>query len=309
MKEFEAVRNWKKIRGIRSSGNLTGSSGLQGPYQRVLQEVIEIHDSIVLEDWEEFQDAIGDTIVTLINLADIAGFKAEDCLKRAFDVIELRKGLIDPVRGDFVRYGKLSSEEKLICDEKQGNPGNEYFEPSALNTLEPKNFKHPKDKSTLPKLIITGYADHGKTTVGEILRDKYGFRMIDATDFIIDNILIPNGMYKTSEEAYENKFEDRQLWYEAVNVYNKDNPSRLCETLFESGSDLHVGMRNEIELQDAKAKLDVKVLWVQDNRKEPESSASCSVHSGMADYIIDNSGSLEDLEKEITKFMSTQEAE
>ena len=38
-------------------------------------------------------DAIGDTIVTLINLAVTQGMKAEECLEAAFQVIEFRKGL------------------------------------------------------------------------------------------------------------------------------------------------------------------------------------------------------------------------
>jgi NTP pyrophosphatase (non-canonical NTP hydrolase) len=140
IKEFQAVRDWKSIRGIGGDDTQSLDKRLQSQFQRVYQEVGEIHEAVVLEDWDEFIDAIGDTIVTLINIAAIRGDKAEDCLEKAFNVIKLRKGLTRPT-GDFVRYGKLSSEDKLICDEKQGNTGSEYFLESDLETLTPENFK------------------------------------------------------------------------------------------------------------------------------------------------------------------------
>ena len=132
IKEFESVRNWGKMRGI-------DGATFQRQYQRVLQEVVEIHDAYNNEDMDEVADAIGDTIVTLINLAKTVNMDAEDCLKSAFSVIERRKGLTK--NGDFIRYAKLSDEERELCDEKQGNPGNQYFDAVYLPTLAPGNFK------------------------------------------------------------------------------------------------------------------------------------------------------------------------
>lgn len=140
IKEFQEVRDWKAIRGIGGNEEMSLDKRLQSQFQRVQQECTEIHEAIVLEDWDEFEDAIGDTIVTLINIAVIKGVKAEDCLAKAFNVIKLRKGLTRPT-GDFVRYGKLTDEDKATCDLKQGNIGNQYFDESIINTLTPENFK------------------------------------------------------------------------------------------------------------------------------------------------------------------------
>jgi len=137
---FEDVRNWAKIRGVGGNENASIDKRLQSQMQRVFQEINEIHESIVNEDWDEFQDAVGDSIVTLINIANIKGYKAEECLTKAFSVIELRKGLTNDA-GDFVRYGKMNDEDKERCDAAQGNPGEQYFEREALNTLTTKNFK------------------------------------------------------------------------------------------------------------------------------------------------------------------------
>ena len=139
IKEFNDVRQWKEIRGIGADNGLSLDKRLQSQFQRVQQEVSEVHEAIVLEDWDEFEDAIGDAIVTLINIADIKGVNAEECLAKAFNVIKLRKGLNK--NGSFVRYGKLNQTDKEFCDLKQGNSGNEYFEEPALTWLEPDNFK------------------------------------------------------------------------------------------------------------------------------------------------------------------------
>ncbi len=131
IKEFEAVRNWGSMRGIDKAEFHT-------QYQRFLQEAIEIHEAHTLDDHEEIKDAIGDTIVTLINLAKTINVTAEECLEQAFGVIELRKGLNR--NGDFIRYGKLSDDDKTVCDLQQGNSGDQYFTREALGTLVPQDF-------------------------------------------------------------------------------------------------------------------------------------------------------------------------
>jgi len=133
MKEFEDVRQWSDIRGIGKAGDP------QVQMQRVFQEIVEIHDGICNNDQEEIKDAIGDSIVTLINLAKLYNFTAQEALESAFGVIKYRKGITTD-RGDFLRYMKLSQEDKAICDAKQGHEGGEYFLAGAENTLRPEDF-------------------------------------------------------------------------------------------------------------------------------------------------------------------------
>lgn len=126
---FENVREWGTIRGL-------AESTFHQQYQRVLQEIVEIHEAHTNGDLAELSDAIGDSMITLINLARTMGLYAETCLSEAFGVIEHRKGLTK--NGSFVRYAKLSPEDRHICDEKQGSPNSEYFDPAM--TLTPDNF-------------------------------------------------------------------------------------------------------------------------------------------------------------------------
>ena len=127
---WEKVRNWGRLRGIDKVDSDT-------QYQRFLQEAVEIHDAMIKDDHDEFQDAIGDTIVTLINLAITKGYNAEDCLQGAFEVIEKRKGITTD-KGDFIRYAKLTDEDKVWCDISQGEPDSQYF---TRDDLSPTDFK------------------------------------------------------------------------------------------------------------------------------------------------------------------------
>ena len=134
IKQFEEIRNWAKIRGVG------GNTDFHTQYQRLLQEIVEIHEAYIEGNIEEVKDAIGDSTVVLVNLASTIDSTLEECLDQAFNVIKLRKGLTTE-SGSFVRYAKLNKEDKKICDEKQGNPESEYFEEEKLNVLSEKDFK------------------------------------------------------------------------------------------------------------------------------------------------------------------------
>lgn len=131
IKQFDDVLAWGAKRGV-------DKADFQTQFQRLMQEVIEIHEAYIDDDIAEVADAIGDTLVVAINLAKTVDMNAESCLQGAFGVIELRKGLTK--KGSFVRYGKLNDEDKLICDAKQGNPGEQYYIREDGETFTPENF-------------------------------------------------------------------------------------------------------------------------------------------------------------------------
>ena len=131
IKEFSAIRNWGAIRGLQDASP-------QIQFQRCLQEVCEIHEAITNDDQHEFIDALGDTLVTLVTLAETRNVNLEDGIKQAFDVIELRKGLVK--NGSFVRYMKLNKEDQNTCDILQGSVGLEYFTRDKLQILGPLDF-------------------------------------------------------------------------------------------------------------------------------------------------------------------------
>jgi NTP pyrophosphatase (non-canonical NTP hydrolase) len=131
---FNDIRNWGEIRGLK------GNDDPQVQMYRLLEEIAELHKAVTENDKDEVIDAIGDIMIVLTQLSKSYDIKVEECLEKAFSVIELRKGLNK--NGSFVRYQKLSDEDKEVCDKKQGNPGNEYFTDMNKYLLKPKDFKN-----------------------------------------------------------------------------------------------------------------------------------------------------------------------
>ncbi len=104
------VRQWgidKKITGPEGKGTLLGQ------LTKTQEELTETRDAAVLcahlhendctfdYELEQLKDGIGDSIVTLILAAEIAGLTAEECLQHAFDQIKGRTGKM--VNGVFIK--------------------------------------------------------------------------------------------------------------------------------------------------------------------------------------------------------------
>ncbi len=162
--------------------------------------------------------------------------------------------------------------------------------------------------SHMPKIILIGYARHGKDTVAELMGRKYGFRWIASSDFAAREIMMPffNDMgeswrYETAEECHADRVNHRAMWYEQIKAWNYPDLTRMTRAIYGQGYDMSVGMRNNRELWACKnAGVGNFVLWVDaSERHPPEDKSSCTVEPWMADFIIDNNGSLEDMERSV----------
>lgn len=69
------------------------------------EEVGEVAAALSRNDKEALKDGIGDTIVTLIILAQQQGWTLEECLQYAYDEIKNRKGKM--INGTFVKQEDL----------------------------------------------------------------------------------------------------------------------------------------------------------------------------------------------------------
>lgn len=93
--EFEPIRVWADKRDIFTQGTVDGQ------LNKLEEETQEVRDAIESGDEKAFIDAIGDTIISAINLAKIKGFDAEHCVNMAFSVIKDRQGKM--IKGTFVK--------------------------------------------------------------------------------------------------------------------------------------------------------------------------------------------------------------
>jgi NTP pyrophosphatase (non-canonical NTP hydrolase) len=101
--EFVTIREWATKRGIYEKGDT------KTQFLKLMEEVGELGRAILKKDAEETKDAIGDIIVVLTNLTELANkdvfigneVKIEDCINSAYEVIKSRKG--EMKNGTFVK--------------------------------------------------------------------------------------------------------------------------------------------------------------------------------------------------------------
>lgn len=168
----------------------------------------------------------------------------------------------------------------------------------------------------VPKIILLGYARHGKDTVAEMLRDDYGYRFRSSSEFCAEHVVMPhmnamldrlglgNVRYTSVKECYEDRVNHRQDWYDAITAYNTPDLSRLGREIFRE-NDLYCGMRNKRELWANKIRATADyVIWVdRSEHQPPEPTTSCTVEPWMADFVLDNNGTLDQLRTELEQLM------
>jgi NTP pyrophosphatase (non-canonical NTP hydrolase) len=89
------IINWGKARKLDNPDNKFQQLA------KVMEEVGELSSAILKKDISETIDALGDTYITLVILANQMGYSLEDCANRAFKVIEYRKGKTE--NGTFIK--------------------------------------------------------------------------------------------------------------------------------------------------------------------------------------------------------------
>lgn len=92
------VEQWSKDKGLHESDP-------KSQFLKVAEEFGEIGAAMARDDFDMLQDAIGDTIVTLIILAQQHGTNVEECLEIAYNEIAGRSGKL--VDGVFVKSSDL----------------------------------------------------------------------------------------------------------------------------------------------------------------------------------------------------------
>ena len=93
---FDCIRIWANERGLYDKGDV------KTQYIKLMEETGEIGRAILKNDTAELVDGIGDAVVVLTNLAELAGIPIEECIQEAYNVIAKRKGKM--INGTFVKY-------------------------------------------------------------------------------------------------------------------------------------------------------------------------------------------------------------
>lgn len=151
------------------------------------------------------------------------------------------------------------------------------------------------------KLLVIGHGRHGKDTVCELLRDQYGYSFESSSQFcshlFIYDQLKDKYNYISEKQCYSDRHNHRQEWYDAICDYNVPDPSRLGREIFKT-HDIYCGLRNKKEFHAMKnTGVFDYAIWVDRSDHLPsEAKTSMSLEQWMADFTIDNNGTLDDLE-------------
>lgn len=178
------------------------------------------------------------------------------------------------------------------------------------------------------KLLIMGYARHGKDTVSELLRDRYGLTFTSSSQFCAERVILPavkalwnefnddqRGRnlpvpempnYATAEQCFADRGHYRAFWFDTIEDHNTPDKTRLGREIFQENS-VYCGIRSAREFHALKnaGVFDV-AIWVDATERgvPVEDKSSCTVEPWIADYVLDNNGTLEDLERGLNVLMN-----
>ena len=159
-----------------------------------------------------------------------------------------------------------------------------------------------------PKLVVTGYAQHGKDTVCQLLKEEHGFTFESSSQAAGFKAVYPTlrtkYKYKTFEDCYNDRVNHRQEWFELIKAYNTPDLAKLGREIFQY-YDIYCGLRNmnELETMIVEGLVDC-IVWVDASlRKKPEPLTSITITRNDCDFVVDNNGSLEDLKVEVQKLV------
>jgi hypothetical protein len=213
------------------------------------------------------------------------------------------------------KFGQVTDESETIS-----NP-DDLFPPTIPTTLLTAG-KAPTGEEALDamerlvteqetyRILVVGHGRHGKDTVCELLRDKYGMRFTSSSAFCAEHVVYPmladKYNYLSASECYEDRHNHRAEWFDIISEANRKDPTTVARAILKE-HDVYCGIRSARELHACHAAgLFDLILWVDASmRVPPEDASSCTVEPWMAHYVLDNNGTLEDLEHNLDILLTT----
>lgn len=158
------------------------------------------------------------------------------------------------------------------------------------------------------KILVLGYGRHGKDTVCDVLKDRYNLDFQSSSEFcarlfIYDELKHKYG-YTSYQECYTDRHNHRAEWFDMIHNYCKDDLARLGRNIFKE-HDIYCGLRNKDEMTAMKAEgvYDYSIWVDRSQHLPPEDSSSMNITKDMADFVIDNNGTLEELQHNTCRLM------
>lgn len=197
--------------------------------------------------------------------------------------------------------------------DNESHPITEWYNPDGSRSSDWGQVGHVQFDIDLPKpkLLVIGHGRHGKDTVSEILCKELGLKYQSSSEFCAGHVMFPELSkkygYKTSEECYADRHNHRQEWYEMISAYCGSDLARLGREIFQK-FDIYCGLRNKREWSSMKNEgVYDYCIWVdRSDHLESEDETSNTMQPWMADFVIDNNGTVENLEFNIKSLIDNR---
>ncbi len=177
-----------------------------------------------------------------------------------------------------------------------------------------------------PTVLVLGHARHGKDTVADFLlkltESSYASSSEVAIQLLEEQIverlrLTDNELYYQFKEFFvtsglprwraimDFRYQKgmREILFDAIREFTKDDPSRLAVEVFASGSAIYVGMRSKVEFEASRGLFDY-VLGVIRPFMAAEPTMQIDVQRE-SDCVLLNDSDLDELARQVYEFAKT----
>jgi len=268
------------------------------------------------EEIQEFVEATqrGDVVEAADGLMDLITFAMGRLVEMGVPVLPVHMGV------HAANMGKVRGE----LSKRPGSQGYDAIKPAGwtapdhswLLGMRPSDFAMLQRRIEVRRraqfrVLLLGHARHGKDTVAEMLRDHYGYRFTSSSLWAAERVMLPAfaryGIhYPSAQACFEDRGNHRAFWFEQITAYNTPNKAAVARAIY-AENDLYCGMRNADEFIATMRAIHPQpvVIWVDASGRglPPEDPSSCTVTRHMADYVLSNNGTLEDLRRELDRLM------
>jgi len=156
------------------------------------------------------------------------------------------------------------------------------------------------------RILILGHARHGKDSVADILCERFSLRCTASSKAALPIFMFDvlndkyDKNYKNYEEAFNDRVNCRDIWYDEIAEYNYDDKTRLAKEIMKE-NDIYVGLRSSEEVEQCiKEGVFDLIFGVYDYRKphEPINSNTADVFK-YSKFVITTNGTLDELKTKV----------
>ena len=161
-----------------------------------------------------------------------------------------------------------------------------------------------------PKVVICGYAGHGKDTAAQLM-SLMGYRFKSTSWTFCEEIIFPKLKekynYKTVLACFTDRTNHRAEWYDLITEFNTPDKTASAKMIF-AKNDIYCGMRNIAELEACRENNVVDcVIWVNNRKGKVEDESSNTITNKDCDYILHNSSSVQNCIKRLKTIITLME--